>query len=164
MPNDHLDLQIPIFDTGAVFISDRVLAVSNGYGELRHYDIRASKKVTSNVAITEKELMLTHVVHSKINEHHLYVVSQEGNPLLLDRRYNCRVIRKMPGAKGSVRDCKVLAASETDLNEDSNELLLTVGCDRHLRVFDPKQESQKDTSCGAAYLKHKLNCLLLHDE
>lgn len=67
----------------------------------------------------------------------------------------------MPGAKGSVRDCKVLAASEADLSADSNELLLTVGCDRHIRVFDPKQQIQKDTSCGAAYLKQKLNCLLV---
>jgi hypothetical protein len=107
--------------------------------------------------------MLTHVAHSKINEHHLYVITQEGHPLLLDRRQNCKIIRKMPGAKGSVRDCKVLAASEIDLAADSNELLLTVGCDRHLRVFDPKQLTQIDTSCGAAYLKQKLSCLLLKD-
>ena len=60
--------------------------------------------------------------------------------MLLDRRQNCRVVRKMPGAKGSVRDCKVLAADESDLGHDSNELLITVGCDRHIRVFDPKQQ------------------------
>ena len=104
--------------------------------------------------------MLTHIVKSMINEHHLYVVTQEGHPMLLDRRFNCRVVRKMPGAKGSVRDCKVLTASETDLVSDSNELLITVGCDRHVRVFDPKQKVQKDTSCGAAYLKQKLNCII----
>jgi len=144
-------------------LTERVLAVCNGYGQLRQYDTRASIKVTSNAIITQKDLMLTHVAHSKINEHHLYVITQEGHPLLLDRRQNCKIIRKMPGAKGSVRDCKVLAASEIDLAADSNELLLTVGCDRHLRVFDPKQLTQIDTSCGAAYLKQKLSCLLLKD-
>jgi len=82
---------------------------------------------------------------------------------LVDRRSNCKIVRKMPGAKGSVRDCQVLAASETDLAIDSNELLLTVGCDRHIRVFDPKQRIQKDVSCGAAYLKQKLNCLLVRN-
>ena len=105
--------------------------------------------------------MLTHVVQSKINPHHLYVITQEGHPIMVDRRVNCRIVRKMPGAKGSVRDCKILTASQTDLAEDINELLLTVGCDRHVRVFDPKQQMQKETSCAAAYLKQKLNCILI---
>ena len=82
---------------------------------------------------------------------------------MVDRRADCRVVRKMPGSKGSVRDCKVLNASETDLTSDSNELLLTIGCDRHVRVFDPKQQIQKDVSCGAAYLKQKLNCVLIRN-
>lgn len=160
LPHDELELAVPIFDTGVAFLGDRCLAVCNGYGQLRQYDIRASRKITSNATITKNDMMLTHVAKSRINENHLYVITQEGHPLLLDRRYECRVVRKMPGAKGSVRDCKVLAASETDLVPDSNELLLTVGCDRHIRVFDPKQKIQNDTSCGAAYLKQKLNCIL----
>jgi hypothetical protein len=151
---------VPIFDTGVAYVSDRVLAVSNGFGQVRHYDTRASRKITSNATITEKEMMLTHIVASLINEHLLYVVTQEGHPMILDRRYNCRVVRKMPGAKGSVRDCKLFTASELDTQHDSNELLVTVGCDRHLRVFDPKQQIQRETSCGAAYLKQKLNCIV----
>jgi WD40 repeat protein len=130
LPNDELDLKIPVYDTGAVFCSERVIAVSNGYGNVRHYDVRASRKAISNVTITKKDMMLTHILQSKVNENHLYVVTQEGNPIMLDRRFNCRVIRKMPGAKGTARDAQLLS-------QDTNELLLTVGCDRHLRVFDP---------------------------
>lgn len=153
LPHDELELEIPIFDTGVAFITERNLAVSNGYGQLREYDVRAGRKITSNTKITEKDMMLTHVVSSALNPHFLYVITQEGHPIQLDRRFNCRVVRKMPGAKGSVRDCKLLTG-------DSHELLVTVGCDRHVRVFDPKQQIQKETSCGAAYLKQKLNCIL----
>jgi hypothetical protein len=53
---------VPIFDTGVAFLSDRVLAVSNGYGNIRHYDTRASIKAISTAAITEKDMMLTHIV------------------------------------------------------------------------------------------------------
>ena len=53
---------MPIFDTGVAFISDRVLAVSTGYGNIRHYDVRAGIKAISTAAITQKEMILTHVV------------------------------------------------------------------------------------------------------
>jgi len=81
-----------------------VLATTTAYGEVRHYDIRASNKIISNAQITKEQMQLTHVLQSKINEHILYVMSQEGHLIQLDRRFNCRMIRKMPGAKGSVRD------------------------------------------------------------
>ena len=101
-------------------------------------------------------MLLSNIARSRANEHLLYVVNQEGNPLVLDRRVNCRVVRKMPGNKGTVRDIKVL--------EDKGvELLVTGGCDRHIRVFDHKQENQKDTCIGSAYLKQKINCLLIGD-
>lgn len=98
-------------------------------------------------------MLLSHVVSSKVDPNYLYVISQEGHPIQLDRRFNCRVVRKMPGAKGSVRDCKLIS-------DKDHELVVTVGCDRHVRVFDPRQQFQKETSCGAAYLKQKLNCIL----
>lgn len=81
--------------------------------------------------------MLTHIVRSEQNENFLYVVSSEGHPMKLDRRMNMKVVRKMPGAKGTVRDCKILPIVGLEDEADSGaEFLFTVGCDRHLRVFD----------------------------
>jgi len=51
--------------------------------------------------------MLTHIVKSLASEHHLYVLTQEGHPVMLDRRFNNRVVRKMPGAKGTARDLTI---------------------------------------------------------
>lgn len=160
MPNDELDLSVPIFDTGLAYINatNEVMAVSTGYGHVRHYDTRAGVKCRSDDSILKDEMMLTHIVKSMVNEHHLYVVTNTGHPVMLDRRFNCRVIRRMPGAKGTARDCKIFG------NKSGKEFLMTVGCDRYLRVFDASKEFQMDTCCGSAYLKQKLNCILLTDK
>jgi hypothetical protein len=75
--------------------------------------------------------------------------------MVLDMRFNCRVVRRMPGAKGTVRDCTVF------LDGSGSEFLAAVGCDRYLRVYDATKLLQKDTMCGSAYLKQKLNCILM---
>lgn len=46
LPNDHLDLAIPIFDTDLIFLSDVGpfnLVTCTGYGEIREYDTRQKK-------------------------------------------------------------------------------------------------------------------------
>lgn len=82
-------------------------------------------------------------------------MNQEGIPKLLDRRMEFKIVRGMPGAKGSVRDCKVFG------NAEGSEFFATVGCDRHVHIYDTKRFAQKDTLVGSAYLKQKLNCILL---
>jgi len=64
----------------------------------------------------------------------------------------------MPGAKGTARDCRIFGDSS------GKEFLMTVGCDRYLRVFDASTELQVETCCGSAYLKQKLNCILLSEK
>jgi hypothetical protein len=64
----------------------------------------------------------------------------------------------MPGAKGTARDVKIFG------NQSGQEFLMTVGCDRYLRVFDASKELQLETCAGSAYLKQKLNCILLSDK
>jgi hypothetical protein len=49
----------------------------------------------------------------------------------------------MPGAKGSVRDAKVLLADGG--SGQSVEYLFTVGCDRHMRIFDVDEEFRHNT-------------------
>lgn len=47
-----------------------------------------------------------------------------------------RVIRKMPGAKGSVRDMTTKIVPGVD-GTRSQELIITCGCDRFVRIYDP---------------------------
>ena len=50
LPDDELDIKVPIFDTGLTMCDEigRVLATCTGFGEVRHYDVRAQRKVISN--------------------------------------------------------------------------------------------------------------------
>ena len=76
LPNDSLDLQIPVWDTGLAFITDRVMATSTAYGEVRHYDYRASMKVTSsNKVFKNSEMFLSHIIKSELNDNLLYVIN-----------------------------------------------------------------------------------------
>ena len=94
------------------------------------------KKCRSDDEVLKGEQMLTHIVRSLVDENYLYVLTQTGHPIMLDRRFQCRTVRKMPGAKGTARDCKIFG------NQDGKEFLMTVGCDKYLRVFDASKELQ----------------------
>lgn len=112
----------------------RLIAVSTAFGEIREYDIRASRRATCNNTIVKTSQMLSNLLQSQVNEHHLYVVTQEGHATVLDRRFNHRIVRKMPGSKGSIRAATLLA-------QDDMEFLITGGCDRYIRVYDVTKEN-----------------------
>ncbi len=56
----------------------------------------------------------------------------------------------MAGAKGSVRDAKTMLVPGL---EGDNEIVMTIGCDRFLRVFDPNARFKHQTEIGHVYLK-----------
>ena len=64
VPNDELDLEVPIFDTGLTFTdnSKHVAAVCTGSGAVRHYDFRAGKRPRSNAQVLQNEMLISHIV------------------------------------------------------------------------------------------------------
>ena len=82
------------------------------------------------------------------------MVTQEGHVTCLDRRTNYRIIKKLIGNRGSVR-------ALTTLVQNGKEFVVTGGCDRHIRVFDPECQLQKVSEVGHLYLKQKINSLLI---
>lgn len=134
------------------------LATCTAYCDVREYDTRGPRKPVANVKIFDKssdryqlnELYLSKIIQSKLNENHVYVITQEGHPVLLDRRSNYKILKKMAGAKGSVRDATTFVVPGID---HDNELVMTIGCDRFLRVFDPNARFKHQTEIGHVYLK-----------
>ena len=128
---------VPIYDTSlAACKSDpfgRVLAVSTAFGDIREYDVRANKRATCSNQIVKTSQMLSNLLQSELNEHQLYVITQEGHPVVVDRRFNHRVVKKMPGSRGSIRTASLLT-------QNGVEFLITGGCDRHLRIYDASKD------------------------
>ena len=67
MPNDELDLAVPIYDTSMTQCSGadpmgRVLATSTAFGEIREYDVRASRRATCNNMIVKTSQMLSNLL------------------------------------------------------------------------------------------------------
>jgi hypothetical protein len=147
------------------FIDDgKSVVTSTAFGEVRQYDFRSgARKCAADVQVLEKFekgsklTMLTHIEASLVNPNYVYVVSQEGHPMMLDRRFNFRVARKMHGAKGTIRDMKVVSMkSEENVNGEAADFLFAVGCDRYLRVFDATGD-KTNLNFSSTYLKQKCN-------
>lgn len=109
---------------------------------------------------------LTRILPSQINENHVFVVTQEGHPVLLDRRRNYQAVQRLQGSRGSVRDaCSILVHGENKNGEKlQRELIVTAGCDRMLRLFDPSINFRRQNEIAHIYLKQRLNSLWIPRE
>jgi len=79
LPNDELDLQIPIFDTDLCYLSANNLVAVTAFGDVREYDIRGQRRpvIASTLkqpAGSEKQY-LSKVLNSKLSPHTVYVAS-----------------------------------------------------------------------------------------
>jgi len=99
LPNDELDLKIPIWDTDMEWLSRTnaySLVTCTAYCDVREYDTRGPRKPVTSTKVFGtregkdgfqlKEFFLSKILQSQLNEHHIYVVTQEGHPIILDRR------------------------------------------------------------------------------
>lgn len=162
---------MPIWDTDIAWLDGgSSLATCTAFCQVREYDFRKGRRPLINATIlgnegkdirNTREMPLTRILHSKINPNHVYVVTQEGHPLLLDRRKNYQVVRKMLGSRGSVRDAALLVVQGVNERDEilRRELLVTAGCDRHLRLYDAGISFKRGQELACLYLKQRLSSL-----
>ena len=86
LPNDELDLAIPIFDTDVCYLTNTSVCTCTGYGDVREYDIRGPRRPVINAKLTEGDIMLSKIQRSLTNEHLIYTSNQEGHIIMADRR------------------------------------------------------------------------------
>eukprot|EP00347_Sterkiella_histriomuscorum_P013541 403364316 len=160
--NDELDLAIPMWDTDMCFLgTPNNMVACTAYGEIREYDSREGRrKAIVNTTFLPKgqdAIYLSKIISSlKKPEQHVFVANQEGHICMLDRKMNYKMIKKLVGNKGSVRSIASMVSTV-----DDQEYLMSAGCDRHIRVFNVNSSLQRETELAHAYLKQKLNCVLL---
>ena len=126
---------IPIFDTDVCYLNSHSVVASTGYGDIREYDTRDGKRrpvINAQLGKGTEKLLLSKVAKSHMNENLVFTVNQEGHIIVIDRRKSYQIVRKLVGNRGSVR------ALSTVMSKDGlQEFVVSAGCDRHVRLFDP---------------------------
>jgi WD40 repeat protein len=131
VPNDDLDLRVPINDTDATFFRNKnSLACAHADSKVRIYDIRTNKQKPSADYHLKLEKVytkanLTKIRVSPLNENMFYVSNDLGAIYECDIRHQMRVTGKFKGINSTVTD---IAAHDDKLFASS--------LDSYVRVYN----------------------------
>lgn len=149
VPNDKLNLRVPIWITSLDVLEEQRFLTATAYKQARHYDRRASDRPVHSFAI-DTPYALTCIKAAEDNQS-FYVADGAGNLYQHDLRANGRRMHTFKGCTGSIRSLSLDHESHT---------LACVGLDRHLRIFNTN--TAKPTA--RVYLKNRLNTLMCMDD
>lgn len=128
VPNDYLDLQVPINDVDAVFFQgNNCLLTANADRNIRIYDVRSrNRKPTGNypLKLMNEKCSLTKLGVSA-DQKDFYVGNMEGGIYELDLRKNCSIVGKFKGINSTVSGIEV-----------TNNFLISSSLDGYLRCYD----------------------------
>ena len=143
--NDENDLEVPLYDTSGQFLpnSTREFIISNGHGKVRLYDVLSKPRPSIDIQVWD--YMLTKIRPTDCGKYVLFS-SQKGELFKSDIRMNFRLVHKLKGSKGTIRDIGV-----------ASNIVACIGLDRYLRIYDHNTQE----SLSNIYLKQKLNTLLI---
>jgi len=145
LPNDELDLQVPIYDTDVCeeIKNQNVFYISTEYGSIRTYDRRAKTRPVND------QSNFTNLPIKKINrmvsveESYICIGDTTGRVCLLEKRKELLPIKTIARAAGAI----------TDIIYEGNKQILTISKDRYFRIYD---YNINDEVCKV-YMKHMLN-------
>jgi len=151
VPNDNLDLRVPIYLTAIDLLrapSDSVstgahVTTGTGYKQVRLYDTQAQKSPVHSFDIGDYRVTAMRSINSG---QQVYVADTAGGLSLWDLR-TYRKVQTLKGCVGSIRDIQ--------LSEDQSTLLC-VGLDRYLHVYGTDKNKLREK----VYVKSRLNCCL----
>ena len=102
LPNDELNLTIPMHDTDVVEVKNnpRLNYVSTAYGEIRLYDKKASPRPSLNKKVTKSKINKIDITD---DGNYLFIGDNLGYCAMLDIRKNFSPFRTFKGISGSIR-------------------------------------------------------------
>ena len=148
LPNDELNLRIPMYDTYAVesVSNPRNVYVSTAYGDIRLYDKKASPRPVMNIKVGKNKI--NKIIPAR-DENCLIMCDVTGYCAMLDVRKKMVPVKNFRGNTGSVRDI---------VNIQERDTLIAGGLDRYVRWYDYK--SGNDESC---FVKNRVTSLCVVD-
>ena len=146
LPNDELNLRIPMYDTDVVEVKNnpRLNYVSTAYGEIRLYDKKASPRPSLNKKITNSKINKIDITD---DGNYLFIGDNLGYCAMLDIRKNFSPSKVFKGSSCSIR---------TLVNIEQNNNLIVAGFDRYIRWYDYNNGDDEKV-----FVKNKINSAIL---
>ena len=146
LPNDELNLRIPIYDTDIVEVKNnpRLNYVSTAYGDIRLYDKKASPRPSLNKQVTKSKINRIDITD---DGNYLFIGDNTGYCAMLDIRKNFSPYKSFKGNTGSI---------QTLVNIEQNKHLIVSGFDRYVRWYDYNGGDNEKV-----FVKNKVNITLL---
>lgn len=147
IPNDELDLEVPVWDTDMGFLSPKAVATCSRYGYVRVYDTSKQRRPVQNYKNDKEQISYTAMATT---DQLIFV----GSNLGVIRAFDCRSM------KTPVHTYKGFVGSVTSLSVgESGKHLTAGGLDRYVRVYDV-ESSKMQFQC---YAKSKVTQVLLQE-
>lgn len=147
LPNDYLQLEVPIWDNDFAFIDANCLTTGSRHGYVRVYDMRKQRRPTLCYANEKAPIAYGCLAtHGDV----VYVGSTNGIMHAFDLRKMKHVLHTYKGFTGSISDVVV---------DDSGRFVCTASLDRFVRVHDAATTGLLYQS----YVKSKATRVLLRE-
>jgi ribosome biogenesis protein NSA1 len=144
---DNLELEIPTWESGVLFLDTNCLASCSRYGYVRAYDMRAQRRPIFNYMNEEEQIGFTCLAH---HDQLLFVGSNLGTLRAYDRRNSNKHLHTYKGFVGSITDVGC---------DESGKYLYTSSLDRYVRIHD----ANSTRLLYQSYVKSKATQILFKD-
>lgn len=146
VPNDFLQLEVPIWDSDVGFVDANCLATCSRHGYVRLYDMRKQRRPVAIYTNDKEQIGYTCLaVHGNV----LFCGSTLGVARAFDIRQMKQILHTFKGFSGSISDAVV---------DESGKYLCTASLDRFVRVHD----AESTVLMYQCYVKSKATRVLLH--
>lgn len=147
VPNDFLQLEVPIWDSDFGFIDANCLSTCSRYGYVRVYDMRKQRRPIFNYVNDKEQISYTCLA---LHENVVFTGTTTGIMLAFDLRKMKHVLHTYKGFAGSVSDIGI---------DQSGKFLYSSSLDRFVRVHCAKSTALQ----YQCYVKSKATQILLRN-
>lgn len=145
VPNDFLQLEVPIWDSDFGFIDANCLSTCSRYGYVRVYDMRKQRRPIFNYVNDKEQISYTSLA---LHENCIFTGTTTGVMFAFDLRAMKHVLHTYKGFAGSISDIGV---------DQSGKFLYSASLDRFVRVHCAKSTILQ----YQCYVKSKATRILL---
>lgn len=126
VPNDFLQLEVPVWDSDFGFIDANCLSTCSRYGYVRVYDMRKQRRPVHNFTNDKEQISYTSLA---LHENEVFTGTTSGIIYAFDLRKMKHVLHTYKGFSGSISDIGI---------DQSGKFLCSASLDRFVRVHCAK--------------------------